>query len=376
MRIQLIEPYYAGSHRKWAEGFAAFSRHSVDILSLPGRYWKWRMHGGAVTLAGTWLERNLQPDLIFATDMLDLTTFLAITRAHTARIPIVVYFHENQLSYPWSPDDRDILYKRDRHYGFINYATALAADGICFNSRYHRDSFFEELPRLLKNFPDYHGLENITGLREKSRVLPVGLDLSRLKKPASFRPEEKNIQPDLPLILWNHRWEYDKNPGDFFKALNILDQRGRDFQVVLLGENFSRRPEEFQKAQEKLRSKIKHSGYADSLEEYAGWLHAADLLPVTSNQDFFGISVVEAAACGCYPLLPNRLSYPELFPPESWERHFYQDFDGLVDKLAWALENMETVRNTDLSSQIRCFDWNNLICQYDDHLESIWKALV
>ncbi|MFW6137182.1 MAG: tRNA-queuosine alpha-mannosyltransferase domain-containing protein, partial [Candidatus Aminicenantaceae bacterium] len=162
MRIQLIEPYFAGSHRKWAEGFAAFSRHSVDILSLPGRYWKWRMHGGAVTLAGTWLERNLQPDLIFATDMLDLTTFLAITRAHTARIPAVVYFHENQLSYPWSPDDRDILYKRDRHYGFINYTTALAADGICFNSGYHRDSFFEELARLLKNFPDYHGLENIT----------------------------------------------------------------------------------------------------------------------------------------------------------------------------------------------------------------------
>jgi len=373
MRIQLIEPYFTGSHKRWAEGFASFSRHSVDILSLPGRYWKWRMHGGAVNLARTWRKRDSRPDLIFTTDMIDLTTFLALTRPDSAMIPAVVYFHENQLSYPWSPDDRDILYKRDRHYGFINYATALAADRICFNSGYHLTSFFEELPRLLKNFPDYQGLENIPRIREKSHVLPVGLDLSRLEKPQSFRPEEKSILPDLPLILWNHRWEYDKNPEDFFKALSELDERGWDFQAALLGENFSRRPEEFQRAQENLGKKIIHSGYVDSFEEYAGWLHAADLLPVTSNQDFFGISVAEAAACGCYPLLPNRLSYPELFPPESWENHYYQNFDELVEKLVWAMENMETVRNTDLSSQVSCFDWNNLIHKYDDYLESIRK---
>ncbi|MDX1521413.1 MAG: DUF3524 domain-containing protein, partial [Anaerolineae bacterium] len=134
MKILLIEPYYTGSHAAWTDGYAKYSQHQVDILSLPGRFWKWRMHGGAVTLARKFLASTLRPDLILATDMLDLTTFLALTRERTSGIPTAIYFHENQLTYPWSPTDRDIPLNRDKHYGFINYTSALAADAVLFNS--------------------------------------------------------------------------------------------------------------------------------------------------------------------------------------------------------------------------------------------------
>lgn len=371
MRILLIEPYFTGSHKSWAEGFARFSRHSVEILSLPGRYWKWRMHGGAVTLAKAYQTLDYRPDLLLATDMLDLTTFLALTRKQTARIPSAVYFHENQISYPWSPADRDVLHKRDRHYGFINYATALAADAVLFNSDYHRKSFLTELPRLLKNFPDFQGLGNIDLLREKSQTLPVGLDLSSLQKLSRKPPQTEKNQDMPPLIVWNHRWEYDKNPKDFFLALEELEHRDLNFQAVLLGENFRRRPDEFDQAQKKLKGKIVHAGFARDFNEYAGWLHTADLLPVTSNQDFFGISIVEAAACNCYPFLPYRLSYPELFPPEKWGRHYYMDFHELVEKLAWAVIHIDEVRKADLSSQVRRFDWKHVAPEYDDFLESM-----
>lgn len=371
MRILLIEPYFTGSHKKWAEGFARFSRHSVDILSLPGRYWKWRMHGGAVTLAKAYRKLDYRPDLILATDMLDLTTFLALTRTQTADIPCAVYFHENQLTYPWSPDDRDIIHKRDRHYGFINYASALAADAVLFNSDYHRKSFLNEIPRLLKNFPDYPGLDNIEALAEKSQTLPVGLDLSRLEKASKKPPPPKQKQAAPPLIAWNHRWEYDKNPKDFFSALEALDEQGLDYSLVLLGENFRRRPSEFSRAQKKLAGKIKHAGFVKDFKEYAGWLHAADLLPVTSDQDFFGISIVEAVACSCYPLLPNRLSYPELFPPEKWGRHFYKNFEELVEKLAWSISHIGQIREADLASKVMHFDWKTLAPRYDDILESM-----
>lgn len=40
MNVWLIEPYYAGSHRAWADGYQAHSRHAVHILKLPGRFWK------------------------------------------------------------------------------------------------------------------------------------------------------------------------------------------------------------------------------------------------------------------------------------------------------------------------------------------------
>ena len=136
MKILLLEPYFTGSHKSWAEGYQSNSAHEIQIISLPGQFWKWRMHGGAITIAKEFLQLDFDPDLIIATDMLDLTSFLSLTRERTSHIPTVLYFHENQITYPWSLTDRDVQEKRDVHYGFINLSSALAADHVLFNSKY------------------------------------------------------------------------------------------------------------------------------------------------------------------------------------------------------------------------------------------------
>ena len=51
MNILLIEPFYTGSHKQWAEGYKNHSQHNIEIIHLKGIYWKWRMHGGAITLS-------------------------------------------------------------------------------------------------------------------------------------------------------------------------------------------------------------------------------------------------------------------------------------------------------------------------------------
>jgi glycosyltransferase involved in cell wall biosynthesis len=367
VNVLLLEPYCTGSHAAWADGYAAHSRHQVTVLTLPGRFWKWRMHGGAVTLAHRFLALETAPDLILATDMLDLTTFLALTRARTHRLPVALYFHENQLSYPWSPDDRDVQQGRDVHYGFINYASALAADAVFFNSTYHLDSFFDELPRLLKHFPDYNELDTVDALRAKSDALPLGLDLRRFDAFSSSQPSAVGTQP---LILWNHRWEYDKNPEDFFRALVSLADRELDFGVILLGESFRQQPGEFVEAQRRLGDRVRHFGYAPDFGDYARWLWQADLLPVTSRHDFFGASVVEAIYCGCFPLLPRRLSYPELIPPAYHDLCFYRDFDDLVNRLASAIEG-GPIRQTALRDAVARFDWHELAPVYDERLEEV-----
>ena len=134
MKILLVEPYFSGSHKSWAEGYQSFSNHNIRIISLPGKFWKWRMHGGAISLAKQFMEMDFNPDLILATDMLDLTTFLSLTKSRTAQIPNALYFHENQLSYPWSPLDKDLVLKRDLHYHYINYTSSLVSDYNYFNS--------------------------------------------------------------------------------------------------------------------------------------------------------------------------------------------------------------------------------------------------
>lgn len=370
MNILILEPFFTGSHADWANGYQKYSQHHIEILSLGGQFWKWRMHGGAVTLARQFLSRNFSPDLLIATDMLDLTSFLALTRHRTAKIPVAIYFHENQLCYPWSPDDRDVIQKRDRHYGFINYSSALAADAVFFNSQFHKDSFLKELYRFLKHFPDHRDLQNVKTIAAKSQVLHLGLDLARFDQ---HQPEADFKQEQPPLLLWNHRWEYDKNPGDFFRALFILNEQGYDFNVAILGENFSQVPVEFEQASEKLGDKIVQYGFVEKFDQYLDWLYRADIIPVTSNQDFFGASVVEAVYCGCYPILPKRLAYPEIFPVEIFPNNFYNNYDELVDKLATALKNIKSIRQHNFSQVVQKFSWQKMAPLYDEKFKAILK---
>lgn len=366
LNIILLEPFYSGSHKQWAEGFKKHSKHNIQILSLPGRHWKWRMHGGAVSLAKQFNELKGSPDLILATSMLDLTTFLSLSRKRSANIPVAMYFHENQLTYPWSPQDRDVKKKRNNHYSFINYASALAADKVFFNSKYHMDSFLGALPKFLKQFPDKRERDNIEVIRKKSEVLHLGLDL---KKFEDFRSSDKEKQSEA-TILWNHRWEYDKNPEEFFETLFALKEKEVRFKLIVMGEQNDVNPPIFDEAKEKLKDEILHWGYADSFDEYAKWLWRADILPVTSNQDFFGGSVIEAMYCDCFPLLPNRLAYPEHLP-EELDREFLFEEGELPARLETAIESVMGLRRVDYQSIVKKYDWDELIGKYDEKLEKM-----
>jgi len=370
VNILIVEPYFTGSHASWAEGYREWSRHDVEILSLEGRYWKWRMHGGAVTLAARFIEEANLPDLILATDMLDLTTFLSLTRPRSSSVPTALYFHENQLTYPWSPDDRDVKKERDGHYGFINFSSAMSADRVFFNSRYHMGSFLTGLEVFLKGFPDHNELASVGLIEARSAVLPVGMDFERLESAAG--EETVDAEPSrAPLILWNHRWEYDKNPGDFFRALYILEERGLEFEVAVLGENFKKRPVEFDEARERLGKRVVHFGFVEDFGSYARWLKRADIAPVTSNHDFFGCSVVEAIRCGCHPILPRRLAFPEHLPTELHEAYFYDGFDDLVSRLESAIANIADIRTASLKDHVAKYGWDVLAPIYDEEMEKI-----
>ncbi len=368
MKILLLEPFFTGSHQQWAQGYQKHSAHQVEILSLPGRYWKWRMHGGAVTLADIFLEKytHIKFDLIFATDMLDLNTFLALTRKYTSQIPTAIYFHENQLTYPWSPTDQDVKKGRDNHYAFINYTSALTADALFFNSNYHQQSFLNELPDFLNQFPDFKNLENIDLIKNKSRVLHLGMDLKRFDDFVKIKKEQE------PILLWNHRWEYDKNPDLFFKTLFRLKKEAIPFKIIVVGESYKKSPPIFQKAKEILKDQIIHFGYAESWEKYAQLLSQADILPVSSNQDFFGGSVVEAMYCDCFPILPNRLAYPEHIPTSLHATHLYSTTDDFFIKIKNTIANWSKIKTVKTYQNfVAQYDWSNLATDYDNALEKI-----
>jgi glycosyltransferase involved in cell wall biosynthesis len=145
-----------------------------------------------------------------------------------------------------------------------------------------------------------------------------------------------------------------------------LSERALDLELAVMGENFSQKPDVFLAAEKALAKHIVQFGYAESFADYAKWLWHADILPVTSNQDFFGASVVEALYCDCFPLLPKRLAYPHIIPSEYHPRCFYDDFDDLVERLGKAILNIEQTRQFSLRSVVAQYDWQEQGKVYDE----------
>ncbi len=362
----LLNPYAAGSHQAWAAGFAAHSAHTVRILGMQGYFWKWRLHGAALELAEqarALFAAGERPDVLIATSMTNLPAFLALLRRELGGVPVLLYMHENQLTYPVPPGS-----KRDLTYGMMQHLSMLAADAVRFNSAYHMAAWFDELPRLLKHFPDYNHLESIAAARAKSAVLPVGCDLRRLDR---YRDLGGPARP--PLILWNQRWEYDKDPETMLAALYELAAQGVPFRVALAGESFRIQPTEFEVARTRLGDRLVHYGYAGTESDYARLLWSADVVLSTAIHEFFGVSVVEALYCGARPVLPRRLSYPELLPPELHAACLYDDFAGLLSRLSAALEeNEDGWKGVEAARRwVAGFDWTVQAPLYDASLLSM-----
>jgi glycosyltransferase involved in cell wall biosynthesis len=359
LRFLFLEPFFGGSHADFALGLAQHSRHKIEISSLPARFWKWRMRGAALHFfrkAGKDLSGF---DGLIVGNLMSLADFKAL--AGSACPPVLVYFHENQLTYPLAPGEA-----MDYQFGFTDITTALCAQRILFNSCTHQKSFFEAIGSFIGRMPEYRPKWAVEEIRKKSGVLYPGC-----RFPAVGLPPEKRQGP--PLVIWNHRWEFDKNPDEFFAALYAAAQRGIDFRVALLGENFQFVPKPFLAAKEKLGEKIVQYGFVEDRQKYFEWLSKGHVAVSTALQENFGISVVEALRFGCLPLLPERLSYPEILPRQFASEFLYNDFDDLVEKLCKLLANPVGHGQTRkaLSLAMAAHSWENRIAEYDAVLEEL-----
>ncbi|MHC5155485.1 MAG: tRNA-queuosine alpha-mannosyltransferase domain-containing protein [Planctomycetota bacterium] len=347
MKILTLEAYYGGSHKAFLDGWTEHSQHDFTLLTLPPSKWKWRMRHAAITFAqqvnellskssGGTVKRSLaveKPwDILFCSDMLNLAEFLGLANESIRQLPKVVYFHENQLTYPVQVES-----ERDYQYCMTNITTATAADAVWFNSAFHQDEFLEAIGVFLKRMPDYQPTEVIEQIHAKSSIHPPGIN------PIEHAKERK---PGPVRILWAARWEHDKNPEDFFAAVKTLKEKGLNFRLNVIGEQFRDRPEVFDWAKEYFADHIDRWGYQPTKEEYAAALAESDIVVSTANHEFFGIGMLEAIAAGCYPLLPQRLSYPTIIRSlvkDSGECEVFL-YDGTVKGLATRLERMVSIQ--------------------------------
>lgn len=350
-KLAIIEPFYKGSHKYWLDQICEKSKHEILTFTKPGVHWKWRVQQSSLLFNEEILH---EVDTIITTNMVNLSAWAGNNRKLSAKKELVHYFHENQLTYPTQN-------KQERSfYGFFDINNAMCADRVLFNSYFHKKSFLEGIDRLSSQLPDKLPKNLINEIDKKSSILPIGLNCMKILQ---YKIESSN---EVPIVLWNHRHEFDKNPELFFETLIDLFEEGLKFHLVVLGAESKNSPAIFQKAHEKLKEIILHWGYTQNFEEYCQWLWKSDIAPTTSNHDFFGISVLEAALCQNHLILPKKNAYPDHFPLESFSEHYYTDKEDFKFKL----KNLITQRDyqfIDSSTIPLQYEWEQIIPQFDQY---------
>ncbi len=358
-RVLVLEPYFGGSHKQFLEGLQNYVPAEYVFCTLPARSWQMRMQ-----LSAPWFIEKIKDlpvdkrcfDCVLCSTFVDVAVFRGLLNNidgwnHHARI--LTYFHENQFVYPFRYNAQT-----QHQYASINFHSALASDSIAFNSEYNRQTFFHGCCKGLGAAPEMKLSGLVTDLAAKSIVLSPGIEFSAID---TIRWKTTT---DIPVIVWNHRWEHDKNPQSFFLALECLVRRGFDFRLLVLGQSFAGAPNCFYDAEIKFKDKIIHFGFVPSRQRYAELLSQGDIVVSTALHEFYGIAIIEAVRAGCLPVLPDQLSYPELF-----DRKFLYSANCLQEKLEQAVHSACRLSRSTAKEITDHFSWQSLQGRYAQWLQ-------
>ncbi|XP_068457576.1 tRNA-queuosine alpha-mannosyltransferase isoform X2 [Clinocottus analis] len=367
-RVLLVEPFYGGSHKQLID-LLQQNVPECCACTLPAKKWPWRARTAALHFSQS-IPSCSSYRVLFSSSVLNLCELVAL-RPDLARLKKVLYFHENQLVYPVRRDQ-----ERDFQYGYNQVLSCLVSDVVVFNSVFNMDSFLSSISSFMKKIPDHRPRDLDLLIRPKCVVLyyPVQFpDVSRCPSSGDQQegPHESSSEPGTeqravgerdtgapmkPLhIVWPHRWEHDKNPELFFSTLIKLKEKQVDFHLSVLGETFTEVPEIFSEARRQLDPHVQNWGFL-SRDRYLQVLLQADVVVSTARHEFFGVAMLEAVHCGCYPLCPKALVYPEIFPAE----YLYSTPEQLCKRLQGLCRRPHLARTHVTKVDTTTFSWTSL----------------
>lgn len=240
---------------------------------------------------------KVQPnDVFFFTDAWNQTvhTVKYISELNGVDVKLAGIFHAGAY------DPTDILALRIKNKAWVKELERsyyYAFDMMFFATEQHREKFIMNLDIFLTN---------------KTYVCGY---------PLEYIASLKNNHTKKNIVVFPHRLNSDKAP-EIFDGLRTY-----------VNNIFGRDDIEFAKTQELNMSK----------EEYYKYLKQCKVIFSANKHENLGIGTFEAMTAGCLPLLPNKLSYAEMYSKEflyDMPSNFY-DYPGLyLDSLAKRIINM------------------------------------
>lgn len=137
-------------------------------------------------------------------------------------------------------------------------------------------------------------------------------------------------------------------------------QERRNIDIVsVCRPNIQKVDSELESQVEKDFGKI-HREKVETWYDYSKLLSRSKVLLISSKEDTFNYTILDAIRCGCTPLVPNKLCFPEILP----KFHRYDNIDNLKQKLYFI-----TNRGNEVIPQIKCQD------KVDNFFENICKIM-
>ena len=350
--VWLLSAYRSESHASWVNWLSNQQDCPVRlrIFELPGRYFRWRIRGNPLSWMAEFRDalQQEQPHHILATSMVDIATIKGL-HPELADIPVTLYFHENQFAYPVGDRQHSSIDPQ-----MVQLYGALTSERCLFNSRFNLESMLEGVTELLRKLPDAIPDHVVDELRAKSSVLPVAVE--------TVNTDTIPAQTDTTsMILWNHRWEYDKRPDRFEAVLDTLANRGVDFQLALLGPRPEKVPGELSAIREKHAARIVADGMVPRAE-YETLLKRARVVISTADHEFQGLSMIEAVSAGATPVVPDALCYREQYPGRF--RYTPGNIEEAADRVSDALQHSSPVDISRWTASHTGELWRNLMIYF------------
>lgn len=123
--------------------------------------------------------------------------------------------------------------------------------------------------------------------------------------PDEFTQSRKKIKKIPQSIIFPHRMDLEKQPGEFVDLIKLIKQEFTNVKYLMTCEH-----------------KLNKDKYYDELVK-------ADICISMAQHENWGYAMLEATALGCIPLVPDRLSYQELYMPV----FRYKSISELIEKL-------------------------------------------
>lgn len=236
------------------------------------------------------------------------------------QVPVKIYSFLHAASYT-KEDAFEVAapYQKYTELGWI-----ASMDKVFVGSEYHKEAFFKRRIEPLAAPEDHSRLLN--------KIVVSGNPLFAEDYPNFDLPKEKKI-------IISNRFDWEKRPNISLQFAYLAKKKHPDWKVVVTTSRpifKSNKQWLVDIAQEMEKDGIIEIKAGLAKDEYHRELATSKIMLSNSIEENFGYCIAEALFYNTYPLLPNKLSHPELVNGNS--KLLFDDEDEILDRMEVLME--------------------------------------